>query len=188
MKLRFFYVAMLPTSFLLIMIFTLCSAMAKTPISLLIDVNLDKDQNIVFSGYFERISQESSLQRDQYLISGVHVNEDSCVHGDCDKRVWEIINPEAFSKQPLKKGAELPKKIVYGEPVLALKEVIKAEPLKLDMPYFLVIGIIGISKNLKEKIYFSADAHFMLTKDKSGSTIIKQTGKKGVSLKRVTIK
>ena len=187
MILRFSWVVMPPISLLFLMILTSCSAMAKTPISLLIDVNLTKGQDIVFTGYYERISHENSLQRDQYIISGLHVSEDSCVHGECDRRVWQIDNPEAFGKQIKKQGAILPKEIVYGKQILTLKNVIKAETLKFDMPYFIFIGIMGINNDLKEKIYFSADAHFMLTKNKSGSTIIKQTGKDGVSLKWVII-
>ncbi len=188
MKIRCFSVFMLSMSFVLILILASCSAMAKSPISLLINVKLDDVGDLVFSGYHERISHEDFLRRDLYILSGLHVAEDSCVHGECDRRVWEVVNSDVFSNQPLKEGVELPATIVYGQSFSKLKEVIKAKPLKQNMPYFLIIGIMGINKNLKDKIYFSTDAHFMFTKDKNGVIIIKQSGKNGISLKRVIIK
>ncbi len=185
MKKRCFCRFIVPISLVSILILLLLSACRRPEI--LIDVNLDEKGNVVFSGYYERIRKESNLRREVNAFFMLHVTEDSCVQGECDRIVWHVASPYAYSENPLKTTIVLPEFITYGQSISKSKEKIKAEPLKRDVPYFIQIGFRAINKDLSDEIRIVAGVHFMLTKDKNSANIIKQSGKDGVRLKRVII-
>ncbi len=138
------------------------------------DVYLNEQNQAVFS-YDDAIKGERSFRRDRYLFSAITVKEETCQLAECVRIIWEVSNDAVYSKKRLHRNHQLPEYIVYGQDFSKANVEISPEHLKLNTPYLVRVGVIGIDDNQEDEIPFTAETYFLLKKDKGGKLKVETT-------------
>jgi hypothetical protein len=172
--------------FLLSPVYASAASVGPPPTSVIADVETDSKGNIVFTHFYKQIANDPYFARKHYVISSIRVREDLCIRGICDTLMWEAVNATAFNDNPPVDGYVLPDSIVYGQSLPLMNVKINPAELEMDIPYFAVIGVAGFNSGGENKVFFSVNAHFLVTKDATGASIVRQSGKEGI-LRRVIV-